>query len=190
LSNRLANSLAVLLVASGCSRADFVKDGVATDEGIAAIALPEAQYRDMLKRSALGTMSGPMFLAKLGVDDGCDLLDDAVDKEVDKNLPTWRANLIAAYRDNVPAKQLAEAVQRSPRRARTMLEPYRPAIGSAMKSSSEPLLKSSSVEVLKAMGDVALTVDSTSTDTQARMRYLAHIKASREICGVGGWQPQ
>jgi hypothetical protein len=187
---RAVLAVGMALVAGACSRADAVRNGVATDEGIAAIALPEEQYRSMLKRGTVGTMSGPMYLATLGPKEGCDLLHQTVEKEVQRNLPQWRANLIAAHRDNVPADELAEAVQKSPRRARSMLEPYVPAIGSAMKAASGPLLRNSGIEVLSAMGDAAGKVDRASLDLQARERELAEIKRTRKICGVGLWQQQ
>ena len=180
----LALSLAILL-ASGCSRADYVKDGVATDEGVAAIALPEEQYRYMLKRNALGTMSGPMYIGILGMDEGCDVLNEAVDKVVEGNLPQWRSNLITAYRDNIPPDRLAEAVQESPRRARSMLQDYLPAIANAMEVASAPLLRSSGIKVLEAMGDAAGKVDRATIDMEARQRDLARMKDSRQICGVG-----
>jgi hypothetical protein len=158
---------------------------VATDEGIAAIALPEGQYRDFVKRSALATQSGPMYLGLLGLDKGCDVLDAAADKVVEKNLPQWRANLIAAYRDNVPPAQLAEAVQRSPRPARSMLQQHVPAIGASMQAASEPLLKASAVEVLESLSAEAAKVDRNSIDMEERQRDLARMKASGKICGVG-----
>jgi hypothetical protein len=106
-----ALALTMVALAAACSREERVKDGIATDDGIAAIALSEEQYRDMLKRSFLSTQSGSLTLAVLGLDEGCDVLDSAVDEVVKRDLPQWRANLVAAYRSNVPADQLAQAVQ-------------------------------------------------------------------------------
>ena len=179
-----------MTVASGCSRVDHVKDGLATDDGIAAIASPEGQFRELLKRSVVGTQSGAMFIGMLGLKEGCDVLDDAVDKVVDRNLPQWRANLIAAYRDIVPPDQLADAVQKSPRQARAMLQPHVLAVGGAMKRASDPLLRSSGVEVLTLMGEAASKAGAASSDAQARQGDLAQLRTSREICGVGPWQPQ
>ena len=177
--------LGMVLIAAACSNPDAVRNGVATDEGIADIALPEEQYRDMLKRNVVGTMSGSIFLARLGLDKGCELLDQEVDKVIERNLPRWRANLIAAYRNNVPADQLAEAVQKSPRSARSMLGRFGPAISNEMKNASEPLLRGSAVAVLEAMGNVALDTDRASIDMEARQRDLARMKAQGQICGVG-----
>jgi len=181
---------AVMLATTSCSGADRIKDGVATDEGIAVIADPEGQYRDLLKRSFLATQSGPVTLGILGLDDGCDVLDSAVDAVQKRNLPQWRANLVAAYRNNVPPDLLAEAVQKSPRRARSILQPHVAAIGNSMKQSSEPLLESSTVEVLGATFAAAGKVDKASRDMTARQKDLAKIRTSDEICGVKRWQQQ
>jgi hypothetical protein len=182
--------LAIALVLAACSRSNATSNGAATDDGIAAIALPEDQYREMLKRAALGTQSGPMYLGILGLDEGCEALDTAVNQVVGKNLPQWRANLIAAYRDNVPSDELAEAVQKSPRSARSMLQQHLPAIGSSMKSASEELLKSSAAEVLETLSVSAAKIDQASIDMADRQRELAQMKASGRICGVGRWQQQ
>jgi hypothetical protein len=178
-------SAAGLLILAACSRPDAVANGIATDAGIAAIALPEEQYREMLKRSTLATQSAAMFLGILGMDKGCDVFDAAVEKTVDENLPQWRSNLVAAYRDNVPPSQLAEAVQESPPRAQSMLQENLPAIGASMQAKSTDLLKSSSVEVLASLSDAASKVDRASIDWKDRERDLAEIKASGQICGVG-----
>ena len=190
MGKHIAIALAVLLSAGACSRSDATANGVATDDGIAAVALPDEQYRDFLKRSVLGTQSGAMSVGLLGLDEGCGVLDDAVDKTVEKNLPQWRANLVAAYRQHIPADQLAAAVERSPRRARSMLQPYLPAIGRAMQQSSEPLLASSTVEVLDVVHSAAAKADRASVDMAARQRDLERLKASGEMCGVGKWRRQ
>jgi hypothetical protein len=178
-------SILLLLAAAACSPSEATRDGVATDEGIAAIALPEEQLREMLKRTFLGTQSGPMHLYALGMDNGCEVLDDAVDATVERRLPEWRANLIKAYRDNVPADELARAVEESPPGARSMLQPRMSAIGTAMQRSSEQLLQSSSAEVLEATGAAAEQVDLSSVDQSQRERELASASASGEICGIG-----
>ncbi len=178
-------AVAMLLAGTACSRPDATSNGVATDEGIAAIALPEEQYPQFLKRAVLATQSGAMYLGVLGHDEGCEILDAAVDKVVEKNLPRWRANLIAAYRENVPPDQLAEAVQRSPRGARSMLQQHLPTVGTSMKGASEPLLKSSAVEVLESLSSAAAKVDHDSINIEDRQRDLARMKSSRKICGVG-----
>ena len=126
-----------------------------------------------------------MYVAILGMHDGCDVLDGAIDTAVAKNLPQWRSNLIAAYRDSVPPSQLAEAVQESPSRARSMLHDNLPAIGASMQAKSTELLKSSAVEALGSLSDAASKVDRASIDWKDRERDLADIKASGQICGVG-----
>ena len=185
---RAVLALALLFVAAGCSREGRVKHGIATDEGIAAIASPEGQYRDLLKRSYFSTQSGPVTLGILGLDEGCAVLDSAVDAVVSRNLPKWRANLIAAYRSNVSPDQLAEAVQKSPRRARAMLAPQADAIGSSMRQLSLPLLENSTVEVMGSTFAAANRIDRVKRDMATRQRDVATISASDEICGVRKWQ--
>ena len=180
-----ALAMAIALAGAACSRSDAVSNGMATDDGIAAISQPEVQYRDFLKRAAVGTQSGAMYLGLLGLDKGCDVLDGAVDKVIEKNLPQWRANLVAAYRDNVPPAQLAEAVQKSPRSARSQLQQHVPVIASSMQAASEPLLKSSAVEVLELLSAEAAKIDRNSIDMEDRQRDLARMKTSGKICGVG-----
>ena len=190
MGGRAALALVRLLVSAACSREERVKDGVATDEGIAAIASPEDHYRELLKRSFLATQSGPIMLGVLGLDDGCHALDSAVDAVVKRNLPQWRANLIAAYRNNVPAAQLAEAVQKSPRRARSTLQPHVAAIGNSMKQMSLPLLENSNIEVLGSTFAASSRVDKSSRNMAARQKDLARIRAADEICGVRRWPQQ
>ena len=178
-------ALAVGVAVASCSRTPVVENGQATDEGVAKIALPEEQLRFMLGQTVMGTMTGPMSLAALGLDRGCDIFDDATDRAVASNLPQWRANLIQAYRQHIPRAELAEAVGKSPRAARDQLSSYLPAIGSDMKRASEPILKKASTEILSAMFDEASKVDRASIDQNARERDLQRMKTEGKICGVG-----
>ena len=177
-------SATILLLAAACSRSEATSNGIATDDGISAIALPEEQYRDLLKRSALMGQSGPVALFTLGLDEGCEVLDASIDEVVEENLPQWRAILIASYRKHVPAEQLADAVRMPPRDARASLEAHLPAIAASMKAESEPLLAKSFVEVVKSLTDAAAKVDRTNIDLAERKSELERVKASREICGA------
>jgi len=180
----------MLMLATACSREERVKNGVATDAGIAAVALPEEQYRDLLKRRFLSTQSGPVTLGILGLDEGCRSLESAVDAVVKRELPKWRANVVTAYRNTVPAGELAEAIEKSPRRARMMLQPHIPAIGAAIKELNSPLLESSAIEVMGSTFAAASTMDQASRPMAERQKDLAQLRETDEICGVKKWPRQ
>ena len=182
MKKRAAMAVGMALMMAACSRTDAVRNGVATDEGIAAIALPERQLRTFLVGSGLGTTSGPMFIYQLGSERGCAVLGQAVDEGVKANLPAWRANLIASYRENVPADELARAVQRGPGGAQHQLKGYLSAIGRDMKSKSEELLRQASVQVLTRMGDEAAKIEPSTIDRAARERELREIQKTKRVC--------
>ncbi|MCL6699732.1 hypothetical protein LZ496_13185 [Sphingomonas sp. NSE70-1] len=177
--------MAIGLPVPSCAGPPAVANGEATDDGVAAISLPEEQLRYMLGRTVMGTQSGPIAIFALGLDRGCDIFDEAADRAVARNLPKWRANLIRAYRQNVPAAELAEAVEKSPRAARDDLSPYLSAIGSEMKQASDPILMRATAEVLAEMAGEAGSVDRTSIDEAERRKDLQRMKAEGEVCGVG-----
>jgi len=54
-----------------------------------------------------------------------------------------------------------------------------------MQHSSEPLLKSASVEVLEKTGEAAAKVNMATVDAQARQKEFQAMMASGKICGVG-----
>ena len=189
MTTKAALVLAVALAAASCSGADAVENGVATDDGIAAIALPEEQLRFMLGQTVMGSQSGPMALYTLGLDRGCEVFEEARDQAVKRQLPQWRTNLIEAYRDNVPAEQLANAVGSSPRAAQKQLASYLPAIGSAMQRASGSLLSTASTQVITEMSNEAGKVDPTSIDQAERQRNLERMKSEGKICGVDPAHP-
>jgi hypothetical protein len=182
---RPAFALVIALAATACSRAPALENGVATDAGVAAIALPEEQLRFMVGQTVMGSQSGPMALYALGLDRGCDVFKEAADQAVASHLPQWRASLIQAYRDSVPPEELAAAVDKSPRAAREHLRSYLPAIGSAMKRASEPTLVEASTEIISTMSNEAAKVDAASIDQTERQQDLQRMKTEGKICGVG-----
>ena len=150
-SRAVTRHIALMIAASlpvACSQPDLTRDGVATDNGIASIARPEEQYRDMLKRGFLATQSGPMHLYALGADQ-VSRSDNAVDAVAAKNLPQWAQISLLLIARMLPPDQLADAVESSPRRARAKLQPVLPKIGASMQRASKPLLPDSALEVLK-----------------------------------------
>ena len=187
--NGAASAIAALLVVAACSREGAVENGMATDEGIAAIALPEEQLRFMLGQTVMGSQSGPMALYVLGLDRGCEVFEKARDQAVERHLPQWRANLVAAYRNNVPPEKLADAVGSSPRGAQRQLASYLPTIGSEMQRASAPLLTTASTLVITQMSDEAGKIDRASIDQSERQKDLERMKSEGKICGVGKTRP-
>jgi hypothetical protein len=173
--------LSCCLVIASCS-AEPVPTGPATDEAIAAIALPEPQLRTFLVGAGLGTHSGPMFIYDLGSERGCAALGEAVDEAVHRHLPAWRANLVAAYRENVPANELARAVQSNPRAAQRQLRKYLVEIGRSMKSKSSELFKQAAVQVLSRMSDEAAKTDRSKINRAAREMELREAMKSKSVC--------
>jgi hypothetical protein len=167
----------------GCT--DPAPGGVASDEAIARIALPEEQLRFMLPRAILSTQTAPMAIYALGMEEGCKVMDAAVDGAVTKNLRSWSDNLIAAYRTNVPAEVLASAIGKSPSSARRELRAYLPVIGRTMEASSRPLLEKASVAAIDEMMAKASKIDVASVSAAERQRELSAARATGEICGVG-----
>jgi len=182
---RVPIMIAVALASASCSGSTEVENGVATDEGIAAIALPEDQLRLMLGRTVMGSQSGPMALYALGLDRGCEVFEKARDRAVERHLPVWRTNLVAAYRANVPPEKLANAVGSSPRGAQRQLASYLPAVGSEMQRASAALLNTASAEVVADMSNEAGKVNRASIDQSERQKDLERMKSEGKICGVG-----
>ncbi|MDQ3140180.1 MAG: hypothetical protein M3Q15_05590 [Pseudomonadota bacterium] len=156
---------------------------MATDEGIAAIALPEEQLRYMLAQTVLTTQTAGMQFYALGYDEGCRIFEDAVDTAVDRHLPQWRVNLAVAYRDKVPSTELAKAVNESPKVAREMLSGHLTAVGTDMQTSSKSLLSQARNEVLEALFAAGSKIDRGSIDPERRAAELRDITAERKICG-------
>ena len=173
--------LLALLVLASCSQESPPK-GPATDDAVAAIAMPERQLRTFLVRMTLGTHSGPMFLYDLGLERGCAALGSAVDDAVTTHLPAWRQNLISAYRENVPAEELARAVQRSPRSAQRRLADHIESIGRSMQSKSTNLLNQAGTQVLDTLSKQAAQVDKSTIDQGVRQTELREAMRTKRIC--------
>ena len=157
----------------------------ATDDGIAAITLPEPQLRNFLTRAIFTTTTIKMAMAAVGIKANCALLRPAFEKAIIATLPGWRANLIAAHRQHVPADILARAVAAGPVAGAALIVPYRDAVGATMQASSEPLLKSAAESALQPSFDAATKVDMAKVDLAARRAEAQQAQSDGSIlCGL------
>lgn len=156
-----------------------------TDEAIVAAALPDTQFRGFLARTVIGTDTFKRAFMALGAERGCAAFVPAFQATYDKHLPTWRANLVAAWREHIPAELLEQAVEAGPGEAGRIAAPHADSVGGAMEASSKPVLTEASAEVLAALAERAKDVDAASVDQAARVAELNGLDM-RSPCGVLG----
>lgn len=156
-----------------------------SDEAIVAAALPDTQFRGFLMRTVAGTDTFKRAFVALGAERGCAVFAPAFQTTYDKHLPTWRANMVAAWRAHIPAELLEQAVEAGPGEAGRIAAPHAEAVGGAMEASSKPVLTEASAEVLAALAEQAKSVDAASIDQEARIAELEALDA-RNFCGVMG----
>ena len=156
----------------------------ASDEAIAKIALPKEQLSGMLADAVFKDRSMAIHAFLLGIEPTCKVYAGAADKAVAKHLPLWRANVLRAYRQIVPAQTLAQAVAEGPA-GRNRITEYMPQIGAVMEQSSGRLLKQSATEVLREIGSAAAGVNPAKVDQKARIAELQEqIAKTGKLCGV------
>ena len=156
-----------------------------TDDAIVAAALPDTQFRGFLMRTVSGTDTFKRAFIALGAEQGCAAFAPAFQATYAKHLPAWRANMVSAWRDNIPAEVLEKAVSAGPGEAGRIAAPHADAVGSAMETSSQPVLTEASAEVLAVLAESAKAVDMASVDQPARIAELQALDA-RNFCGVLG----
>ena len=156
-----------------------------TDDAIVAAALPDTQFRGFLMRTVAGTDTFKRAFIALGAERGCAAFVPAFQVTYDKHLPTWRANMVAAWRAHIPADLLEKAVEAGPGEAGRIAAPHAEAVGGAMEASSKPVLTEASAEVLAALAEQAKDVDMDSVDQPARIAELEALDV-RNFCGVLG----
>ena len=156
-----------------------------SDEAIVAAALPDTQFRGFLMRTVAGTDTFKRAFVALGAEQGCAAFVPAFQTTYDKHLPTWRANMVAAWRAHIPAELLEKAVEAGPGEAGRIAAPHAEAVGGAMEASSKPVLTEASAEVLAALAERAKDVDMASIDQKARIAALETLD-TRNFCGVLG----
>ncbi len=164
---RLLPVAALLLAACGGTAAT----GPVSDAAIAAAARPEAQFRAILPRVIFTTQSMGVAAYSLGVEGRCALVRPAFEAAIARHLPVWRANLIKAYRDNVPAATLESALAGGAA-GREALRPFIGKIAAQMQADSEPVLEQAAQDIVKPMMDEALKIDPKSIDGAARLQEL------------------
>lgn len=156
-----------------------------TDEAIVAAALPDTQFRGFLMRTVAGTDTFKRAFIVLGAERGCAAFAPAFQASYAKHIPTWRANMVSAWREHIPAELLEKAVGAGPGEAGRIAAPHAAAVGGAMEASSKPVLTEASAEVLAALAEQAKAVDVASVDQAARITELEKLDA-RNFCGVMG----
>lgn len=156
-----------------------------TDAQILAVAEPDRQLEIMLAAGFFENPAGPQSFYALGIKPGCAALRRSVAAAVAANRAAWSANVLAAYRTAVPADQLATIVKLPPERAAPLLEPLRPAIGTAMQASSEARLTAATATVVGEVQRAAAGVDVAKVDRAARDRELVAAQAAdTQYCGL------
>ena len=148
---------------------------------MAAIALPEPQLRMMLARVLFTGQTVAMSSYALGPKGACDILRPAFQKAVTQTLPQWRANLVKAYRDNVPASDLARAASGSLLASATVLQPFRSQIGDAMERDSKSLLIKAMEISLMPVATAAGKIDIKKVDGATRMAEMKQAQADGSL---------
>jgi|GEM_PF-2542798 len=156
-----------------------------SDEAIVAAALPDTQFRGFLMRTVADTDTFKRAFIALGAERGCAVFAPVFQATYDKHIPTWRANMVSAWRDHIPAELLEKAVEAGPGEAGRIAAPHAEAVGGAMEASSKPVLTEASAEVLAALAEQAKAVDMASVDQAARIAELEALD-TRNFCGVMG----
>ncbi len=157
-----------------------------SDDAVASWAGADRQFRTILARLVFSTQTVPMATYALGIPESCAIIRPAFDAAIAANLPAWRTNLARAYRDNVPAATLAEAVAAGPSGAVT-IKPYVDKVGASMQAASMPLLERAADAVFMAAMNATTKVDPKSVDGAARMEQFRAAQADGSaFCGLMG----
>lgn len=174
--------LATLLLAACGTQA--AAEGPASDAAIIAMAKPEVQFRNLLAGSLFSTESMSRAAYALGIAKTCELVKPAFDAAIAKGLPDWQANLVGAYRDNVPEDILARAAA-DPATISTFIDPFGERIGTQMQRDSQGLLAEALAQALAPAADAAANVDIKAIDGPARRAELQKALADGSAsCGL------
>ena len=145
----------------------------ADDAAIAAVALPEIQFRSFLAQVVFKTQTVVQGAFSLGVPANCAVVKPAFEAAIAKHLPAWRANLVAAHRANVPVATLDAAAAAGAVAGGKMLVAYRDKVGAVMQTTSKPLLKAAASDVLKPVFEAATKNSDENLDFAQRQRELS-----------------
>jgi hypothetical protein len=179
---RRTSSLLVALALTACGAASPAAPP--SDDAVASWAGADSQFRSILARVVFSTQSVPMAAYALGIPENCAIVRPAFDAAIAANLPAWRANLARAYRDNVPAATLAEAVAAGPSGA-AAVKPYIDKVGASMQAASTPLLEQAAEAVVTPAMNAVMKIDPKSVDGAARMQQLKAAQADGSMfCGL------
>jgi hypothetical protein len=173
--------LPAVLLASACGAT--AAKGPASDGAIVAFTAPEAQFRTILSALIFKTQSMSLAGYSLGIERRCAVVRPVFEAAIKQNLPAWRANLINAYRENVPEATLASALAGGSA-DRQALRAYIGKIGAQMQGASTPILQKAVGEVLKPVVDAAMLIDRNTVDGAARVRELKAATPDSLYCGL------
>jgi hypothetical protein len=155
------------------------------DAEIDAIALPEAQFRQMLLMATMRTIPVSRSLATSGITAHCARFAPIFDKTIAANLPQWSANLREAYHAHVPQAELQRAVEAGTVAGAVIIAPYLEQIGGQMQEESMPLLHSSAAAMLEELFEATPDTPVEEIDMEARTAEIeAGIADGSVFCGL------
>ena len=166
-------------VLPGCAEAPL--NAPASDAAIERIARPEAHLRSFLFRYAYGNTAVLSDVHRLGRELGCIAVSEAVEQAVARHVARWRRDLVASYREQVPAKQLAEASALEPEAAERKLKPFRDQIWQAMGGRNGEPEATANQQVEEAVAAKA-TSSSRQPPTERELRELKYETIGFELC--------
>ena len=173
--------LIAALLLSACGAAATPGD----DNQVAAMAGAEPQLRAMLPMAMFSGQTMAMAAYASGIEANCAVVRPAFETAVAKYLPTWRANLVKAYRDNVPAETLAKATADARGAASAAMMPYRDKIAAQMQAASMPVLVAAATDVTLAATKAAAGIDIKMVDGAKRMAEMNAAQADGSLfCGL------
>ncbi len=156
-----------------------------SDDAIAAIGLPEAQFRSMLTQVVFSTQTVRMAVYALGIPKACAVVRPAFDAAIALNLPAWRANLVRAYRTNIPPAALSKAAGDGAVVGAATIRPYLGQVSEQMQRDSEPLLKTAALDIVRPVSDAAAQIDGSKIDLRKRTTELEKgINDGSMFCGL------
>ena len=183
----MRRALAALLIGVAGPAAALAGPAAAasTDAAVAALALPEPQFRQMLASVVFTAQTMGMAAFNLGIRGNCAAVRPAFDQAIARHLPVWQANLVKAYRDQVPGDTLDKAATAGAVGGGRLILPFRDKIGAQMQAASTPLLKVAAAEVLEPVWNAASKVDFKAIDGDKRLAEMRAAKADGSLfCGL------
>ncbi|MBI1393628.1 MAG: hypothetical protein GC152_12880 [Alphaproteobacteria bacterium] len=134
--------------AGGRASEDKAAPSDVSDDAIAALVAPAEHLTQMLASATLRSQALQIAVLSRGVEATAETYCPALNGAFREMLPAWRANLIAAYRENAPESNLFAATSTSPDAAGAILRPFLEDIGEAMQAKSAQFLTDNAAAVI------------------------------------------